>query len=213
MAETHPSQGNYIAMVAGDLLGVTGDSVYDLSQNHLGDLLESHQMTWRNYAEDYPGKCFTAATSGKYARKHVPFMSFTNVTRNAARCANIVDMISFQSDWRNNRLANFNFVSPNLDDDGHDTDVDAAAEWVDRVIVPMMKDPRNMEDTVVILTFDEATFFGKNQIYTALFSPNLPMKKVISAQVNHMSLLKWLEDEWGLENMGRGDAKAAPIGL
>ncbi len=213
MAETHPSQGNYIAMIAGDLLGVIGDENYDLPQDHLGDLLEAHNMTWRNYAEDFPGHCFTGETFGKYARKHVPFISFNNVTNNPVRCSNIIDIAPFIEDWKSNRLANFNLIIPNLDNDGHDTNVDTAAEWVERTILPMLDDPKNMEDTVLILTFDEATLPGENLIYTALYSPTLPMKRVITIQANHISILKWIEDEWNLGNLGRGDATEASLGL
>lgn len=211
MAETHPSQGNYVAMISGSTLGVTGDGIVNLSDSHLGDLLESKGKTWKNYAEDFPGNCFTGASAGKYVRKHVPFISFTNVSRNSARCANIVNMAQLQTDWSKAKLSNFNLVVPNMDNDGHDTGVDVAADWVNANIVPMLKDPVAMKDTVVILTFDEATFFGRNQVFTAVFSPNLPMKKVINDQVNHISLLKWIEDEWSLGNLGREDASASAI--
>ena len=211
MAATHPSQPNYIAMIAGSTLGVTGDGNVTLSQKHLGDLLEAKSMTWKTYAEDYPGNCFTGGSAGKYARKHVPFMSFTNVSQNKARCANIVDLAKLSDDWSHSRLSNFNLVVPNMDNDGHDTGVDVAADWFNTNIVPFLKDKNAMKDTVVILTFDESAFFGKNQIYTAAFSPNLPTKKVISNQVSHISLLKWLEDEWSLGNLGREDATVAAI--
>ena len=211
MAETHPSQGNYVAMISGSTLGVTGDGIVNLSEQHLGDLLENKGKTWKTYAEDFPGNCFAGARSGKYVRKHVPFMSFTNVTNNPTRCGSIVDLTQFQSDWNHGKLSNFNLIVPNMENDGHDTGVDVAADWVNSNIVPMLKDPVAMKDTVVILTFDEASFFGKNQVYTAVFSPNLPMKKVVNETVNHVSLLKWIEDEWSLGNLGREDASASAI--
>src|SRR3954468_5861567 len=40
-ALTHPSQPNYIALVAGDNHGVTGSDPVTLNVRHLGDLLES----------------------------------------------------------------------------------------------------------------------------------------------------------------------------
>ena len=36
-AEIHPSQGNYIAMMAGDTYGISNDSNIDLNVPHLGD--------------------------------------------------------------------------------------------------------------------------------------------------------------------------------
>ena len=212
MAETHPSQANYIAMVAGDLLGVGGDGNVNLDKSHLGDLLESKGMDWRIYAEDYPGNCFLGATSGKYARKHVPFISFTNVQTSPQRCGKIVNFSGFQSDWSNHRIANFNMIVPNLDSDGHDTDINFAAQWFDKTFGQALNDSRLMEDTLFIVTFDESEgIFSTNQIYTALISPHLPQKISIKDKHNHYSILKFLEDEWQLGNLGRKDTSAAVI--
>ena len=80
-------------------LGVSGDGKYDLNDKHVGDLLEAAGLDWRTYAEDFPGKCFTGGSSGKYVRKHNPFMSFTNVTTNPARCAKIENTQRFFQDY------------------------------------------------------------------------------------------------------------------
>src|SRR4051812_39019595 len=40
-AESHPSQGNYIALVAGSGHGVRDDRNVNLSVSHIGDLLEA----------------------------------------------------------------------------------------------------------------------------------------------------------------------------
>ncbi len=44
-ALTHPSQGNYVAMIAGSLLGVKDDKPVNLDQRHIGDLLEDARET------------------------------------------------------------------------------------------------------------------------------------------------------------------------
>src|SRR4051812_43442623 len=41
LAETHPSQGNYVALTSGSLNGVSGDGSINLNVNHIGDLLEA----------------------------------------------------------------------------------------------------------------------------------------------------------------------------
>src|SRR4051812_13312635 len=48
-ALAHPSEPNYIAMVAGDPLGVADDDEYNLDARHLGDLLEAKGLTWKVY--------------------------------------------------------------------------------------------------------------------------------------------------------------------
>jgi phospholipase C len=214
LAQTHPSQGNYIAMIAGDKLGVNSDSNYNISANqrHLGNLLEEKGLDWKVYAEGFPGNCFTGASSGKYARKHVPFISFLNVSKVPDRCAKIVNSNMFMSDWSNHRLPAFSMYVPDLNNDGHDTGVGYAATWFQKTFGPALKDSRLMDRTLVILTFDESEgYFGANKIYTAMYSPQLPTKMHIKAGHTHYSLLKFIEDEWALGNLGRGDSKAAMI--
>ncbi len=86
----HPSLPNYIAMIAGNSFGVHNDSNVDFPDDDqhktIGDLL-----SWRSYAENYPGdnaKPFLDARSGRYARKHVPFLSFQKIQKNSF--ANVV---------------------------------------------------------------------------------------------------------------------------
>src|SRR5262249_39288622 len=50
-AVTHPSQPNYIAMVAGSTYGVTSSGNVTLNVSHLGDLLEASGRSWKVYAE------------------------------------------------------------------------------------------------------------------------------------------------------------------
>jgi phospholipase C len=208
--ETHPSQGNYIAMIAGDTLNVNNDSNVDLNQTHLGDLLEKQGLTWKAYAEGYPGNCFLGASKGKYARKHVPFLSFTNVSRNPARCANIVNDTQFEKDIANNALPNFSLFVPNLDSDGHDTGVNYADLFMAKRFGKLLKDPNFLKETLVIVTFDEsATYFG-NSIYTSLIGAGIVPGSRDAKKMDHISLLRMIEDEWGLGNLGRKDQTALP---
>jgi len=44
------------------------------------DLLEAKGLDWRAYMEDFPGKCATDKSVGKYYRKHNPFISEISAT-------------------------------------------------------------------------------------------------------------------------------------
>ena len=48
-AVTHPSQPNYIAMVAGSTFEVHTDRDYDLFHSHVGDVLEEQGFNWKTY--------------------------------------------------------------------------------------------------------------------------------------------------------------------
>jgi hypothetical protein len=211
-AETHPSQGNYIAMIAGSKLGVTDDSVVDLKENHIGDLLENAGLNWKAYAEDYPGNCFLGKSSGKYFRKHVPFLSFANVSQNSARCLNIENTSNFMSDFKKGSLPSFSMYTPNIVNDGHDTNVDFAGKWLMSNFGAILSNPQQLGDVLFIITFDESGFLSLgNQIYTVLIGSNIKNGTENSQRLSHPALLKLIEDEYGIGNLGRDDALAAPI--
>jgi hypothetical protein len=165
-AVSHPSQPNYIAMTSGGTQGIWNDSNHDINATNIVDLLEAKGKTWKAYAEGWPGKCFTGARSGTYARKHVPFISYLNIQKNPARCANIVDASQMDQDLANGTLPDYAFYTPDMNNDGHDTSVEYADRYFARRFGPLLKDPRFAKETL-IATFDEGETFGNNLIYTA----------------------------------------------
>lgn len=209
-AEGRPSQPNYIAMVAGSTLGVNGNQNYDLNHTHVGDLLEKAGLDWRVYAEDFPGNCFTGATSGNYARKHNPFMSFLNVTKNPARCAKIESTARFFQDYANDTLPAFTMFIPNMKNSGHDSGFDYAGKWMASKFGSIFSNPAAMDDTLFIVTFDESGY-PASEIYTVLLGSQVVPGSKNSQKLNHISLLKMIEDEFKIGNLGREDAQAQEI--
>lgn len=79
-AQTHPSQPNYIAAVAGDYFGLDHDGFVRIPENvsTIVDLLDTRAISWKGYFEDLPGPGYMAEGSdgssgnGKwdYVRKH-----------------------------------------------------------------------------------------------------------------------------------------------
>lgn len=212
-AETHPSQGNYIALIAGSTFNVKNDNNIDLDATHLGDLLEQKNLTWRVYAENYPGNCFTGASSGRYYRKHVPFLSFKNVSQNKERCKNIEDDSRFDEDLKNNNLANFNIYTPNILNDGHDAGIEGAGKWLAARFGKLFSNPNALQDTIFILTFDESSVSLKNQIYTAIIGKNIKAGTEDNSELNHYSILKLIEDEFDLGNLKQNDSTAKKINI
>ena len=210
-AETHPSQGNYIAMIAGSSMGVRDDMPQNLSGAHIGDLLEKANMDWRVYAEDYPGNCFLGDRHGLYVRKHVPFLSFTNVSTALQRCQKIKSAERFKDDLHSGNLADFNLYIPNLENSGHDTGLDYAGSYLKNQFGELFANPSNLKNVLFIVTFDEDEFTNVNHIYTAILGTHVKAGTQISQALGHPALLKMIEDEFGIGNLGRGDAQAAPI--
>jgi Phosphoesterase family len=212
-AESHPSQPNYVAMISGSTSGVYGDGQVNLGGNHVGDLLEAAGLDWKVYAEDYPGNCFLGMTSGDYARKHVPFISFKNVQQNSARCAKVATAGDFDTDSAGGALPAYTFYVPNLKNDGHDTGVAYADKWLQQKFGPMLNDPAKMDGTLFVVTFDESEspFDSNNQILTILVGNMVKPGVDNNDNLNHYSLLRLVEENFGLGTLSRGDSSAAAI--
>jgi hypothetical protein len=210
MALTHPSQANYVGLTSGALNGVKGDGRYDINSSNIADLLESKNLTWKVYAEDYPGNCFTGMSSKGYARKHNPFISYLNIQKNPARCANIVNATQFDRDVASGSLPHYVFFIPNDSNNGHDTGVAYADKWYGKKFSALVDDAKFMDNTVLISTFDESGASNKNQIYTTVVGPSVRAAE-FSTALNIFSLLKLIEENWNLGDLGRSDASATSI--
>src|SRR5271168_3220576 len=80
-AEVHPSEPNYYALFAGSTLGVK-ENVCPVDAGNtpnLGSELLAAGYTFVGFAESLPAVGSPACSAGKYARKHVPWASFTNI--------------------------------------------------------------------------------------------------------------------------------------
>lgn len=210
-AATHPSQGNYFALTAGSTYGVKSNRPINLDVRHIGDLLEEKNLTWKMYAEDYPGNCFLKAAYKQYSRKHAPFISYKNVQKNPERCAKIVNGKEFDKDIADGTLPNYSLYIPNDHNNGHDTGVAYADRWLAKRFGPLLKDPNFMKDMLVIITFDENGGRSGNKIYTALYGDSIKAGTVSKQSYNLYSILRTIQDAWGLETLKKYDAGAKSI--
>jgi phospholipase C len=209
-AQTHPSQPNYIALTAGALHGVKTNGNVDLAVEHVADLLEEKGLTWKVYAEDYPGKCYRGGSYKDYARKHNPFISYLNVQRSPERCVKIVPAEEFDIDRRAGKLPNYVFYIPNGKNDGHDTGVGFADKWYRAKFGPLVNDQAFMSGTILISTFDESGGGRRNQIYTSIVGPAVKPGENSGAH-NHYSLLRMIRDNWDLRSLNLEDARASSL--
>ncbi|MGK5084572.1 alkaline phosphatase family protein [Bdellovibrionota bacterium FG-1] len=207
----HPSQPNYIALISGATQGVTGDSNVTVNAQHIGDLLAAKGMRWKTYAENFPGSCFLGATSGDYARKHVPFLSFKNVQTDAQRCDQIVEASELETDLRMGTLPEFSLYIPNLRNDGHNTTPAFSDQWMSDRFGKLLEDPNFMKDLLFVVTYDESETYVGNHIATILYGDSIKAGSTSALTYNHYSLLRTIEEELGLGSLKQNDAIANSI--
>ncbi|KAF9207224.1 hypothetical protein BGZ49_000893 [Haplosporangium sp. Z 27] len=208
----HPSQPNYIAAIGGSTNGFFSDSSNTLgtSYSSIVDLLEAKQLTWKTYQENIPSVCYTGTSSNSlYYRKHNPFISYSSISQNSVRCQNIVPATQLSTDLMNGALPNYAFYTPNIKNDGHDTTVAYAGQWLTNFINPLLQNTQFNNNTLVVVTFDEAEnyFDTTNHVVGLLLGDVVKGYKntVDSTFYTHYSLLSTVESNWGLGNLGKND--------
>jgi hypothetical protein len=199
--ETHPSEPNYFALFSGSMQGATGDGTYNLSGKNLVDQLAAHGKSWRVFAQNVPLGCYTGYSAsggpdgrGVYARKHNPAISFTDVSGNPSRCARITNFRHF-----NPAAADFELIIPNMCNDMHDCSV-ATGDAFLAGFVPRIIDAPAFVNSVLFITFDEgdSSVNGGGRIATVVVSPLVRPGSLDASVRNHYSLLRTIEDAWGL---------------
>lgn len=125
----HPSEPNYLWLEAG-----TNFSIFDNSDpainhqnttNHLVAQLRLAGISWKTYQEDIMAGYVPLASTNRYAVRHNPFVFFddmtgTNDANDAYGIAHIRPYEELATDLTNNTVARYNFITPNLEHDGHD---------------------------------------------------------------------------------------------
>ncbi len=201
-ALTHPSQPNYIAMFSGSVNGVTDDSCpHTLSTDNLGAQLTNSGQGFAGYAEDLPSVGYTGCTSGAYARKHSPWVNFTNVPASANR-----PLSPFPTDY--STLPAVSIVIPNLQHDMHDGSIAQGDAWVQAQLDGYVQWAKQ-HNSVFLLTFDEDDNTANNQIPTIFQGQNVQPGQY-SERIDHYNVLRTLQDAYGLAPIGNS-AAASPI--
>jgi Phosphoesterase family len=232
----HPSYPNYLAMIAGTDFRTHNRPLYladnqinfpdDAAHRTIADRLVAAGLDFKQYAEELPaGPCpwnlssqHVAQKRGNYARRHVPFLSFREVQQKW--CDHVVRIDSsnannFFVQDANKGLVAYSFYTPNLNHDGHDTGVDVAGAWVKKFLDDSFPE-KLRKGTLVIVTFDESGGNLDNRIYTVFLGEMIRDSghldsAALAKRYTHYSVLRTIEDNFGLEPLTANDRDASPI--
>ncbi|KIJ60114.1 hypothetical protein HYDPIDRAFT_32536 [Hydnomerulius pinastri MD-312] len=215
---THTSEPNYLAAVGGDFWGLYDDNFVAIPSNMstIVDLLDEKSISWSEYMENMPtdgyaGFNYTNSDGYTYyVRKHNPLVMYDSVAQNSTRVSRIRNFNDFAVDVGNNSLSQWIFVTPNLRDDGHDTTVAYAAQWLNYWLPSLLNDTNfNNDRTLILLTFDETEIYTiNNQVYSILLGGAIPSNLRNTTDdtfYTHYSTLSTVEANWDLGNLGRQD--------
>lgn len=199
----HPSQPNYIALLAGSSDGVGDDSCPQNLGNrpNLAKQLLDAGDSFTGFAEAMPAAGYTGCSAGHYARKHNPWVDFSNIPASSNQ-----PYSAFPADL--SALPTVAFLIPDLCNDMHDCPVTVGDRWARRTLPRYLNWARG-HDSLLVVTFDEDDGSAANHIPTFLVGP---MVRAGHSQqlIDHYNLLRTLEDMYRLPPLGHA-ADAHPL--
>jgi hypothetical protein len=179
----------------------------------------------------------------QYAAKHDPFVYFHSIIDSATCDHNVVPLTRLKADLASAASTpNYVFIAPNLCHDGHDSHCVSgeqggltAANGFLREWVPIIRNSPAFRDGLLIVTFDEAQGSdataccneqpgpnskspgiqgpGGGRTGAVLISPFIKPGTVSNAPYNHYSMLRSVEDIFGLDYLGyAGQEGLRPFG-
>ncbi len=189
-AVTHPSEPNYLALFSGSTQGITDDSCpHTFGAENLGHQLSTAGQTFKGYSESMPSDGYTGCTSGQYARKHNPWVNFTNV----ASSSNLRFSV-FPTDFTT--LPSVGIVVPNLCNDMHDCSVSTGDTWLKNNIGAYATWAK-AHNSLLVVTFDEDDHSASNRIPTLFYGAHVATGSY-SEHITHYTVLRTLESLRGL---------------
>jgi hypothetical protein len=198
----HPSEPNYLDLFSGSNQGVTDDSCpHTFSTANEGAQLVTAGLSFTGYSEDLPSPGSTVCTSGNYARKHNPWVNFTNVPASSNQ-----PFSAFPTDFT--QLPTVSWVVPNLCNDMHDCTVATGDTWL-QTHLDAYAQWSTTHNSLLIVTFDEDDGSGGNNIATLFYGQ--PVKQgTYTEHINHFNVLRTVEDMYNLPSAGAAST-ATPI--
>ena len=199
---THPSQPNYLALFAGDTFGVTSNACplnLGAAPNLASELLAAG-YSFGGYAESLPAVGSTVCAAGPYARKHVPWVNFSNVPPSAS-----MPLTAFTGDGA---LPTVSFVVPDLGDDMHDGSVTAADNWLSTHLTGYANWAK-ANNSLLIVTWDEDDESAGNRIPTIFYGAGVRPGSY-SQTISHYNVLSTIQEIFGLPKTGL-TAAAPPV--
>jgi len=217
----HPSEPNYISMVAGQNFGILDDAApidhHLAAHSHIADQLEMQGLSWKAYMESMRAPC-GLTSKYPYEPKHNPFVYFDDINgwdgtafHPEARCnAHVVDYSELDRDLAAGTVPTYAFITPNMVNDMHDGSVAQGDAWLARELPKILGSDAFNHGGVLFLTWDEGAG-NSDDPPMIVISPNARRGYVSHAAYNASSYLKTVQKILGLQALPCAPAGQAVV--
>jgi phospholipase C len=205
----HPSEPNYIWLVAGQNFGVLDDgaptSHHLDTRSHIADQLDMQHVAWKAYMESMGAPC-GLTSKYPYEPKHDPFVYFDDINgwdgkafQPSQRCTDhVVDYAELDRDLAAGTVPKYVFITPNMVSDMHDGSIAQGDAWLARELPKILESDAFNHGGVVFLTWDEGSNNADDPPMIVI-SPNAKRGVVSQTPFNASSYLKTVQKVMGLE--------------
>src|ERR1700733_1560987 len=211
----HPSLPNYLWMESGQNFGIHDDgspSQHHLSTHaHLSELLQNAGIPWRAYEESISGRVCPLTGEGSvdssgsnlYEPRHLPQVYFSDMTggRNpySSYCiAHIRPLAELATDLRNNTIGRYNFITPDMCHDGHDScggnEIAHIDGWLKGFMPLLLNSAQYKEGRVTIFIATDEAANGDGPITFMALGHSVKHGYKNEIRYTHSSLLRTLEE-------------------
>ncbi len=206
------TQANTIAMISGNDFGIKDNELVRVFTPTIVNLLEAKNITWKVYAEQYPGACYLSEGTGDYKRYRVPFLSISKVQTDRYLCSKVVSFKFLDDDIKFGSLPDFSIVIPSLKGSGATSGINSATNTLQSVLDPILYNNDLLSQTTIIITTTSNTDQKKPELFTMILGNGVSDYAMnVETEFNHYNLLRTIEDGFKLGHLNQNDAKAEPM--
>ena len=201
-----------------------------VSSLNIIDSIESSGRTWKAYIEDYVGGGCSRTGDSNYTNTHNPFVYYTDIYNNTARCGRIVNAnpgssgylalpAQLLSDLNSTATtSNYMWLTPNRCDDGHSLcpPVNNATSQQNQYLSMLV--PRILNSTIfrtqqaaIFITWDESSIHTSGIVTAIWAGPTTRLAYKSMLTYSHYSAVRTVEIAWGLPALTSYDLAATPM--
>ncbi len=130
--------------------------------------LRKHGYSWRSYQENMPYAGFPGlygGTNNDYYRRHNPLIDFSDVCPGTGQDTNSVPYAQMATDFAKDHTFNYAFITPDVDEDAHNGTLEAADQWLEDNLPPILARPEFGPggDGILFIVWDEGDLNTDNR--------------------------------------------------
>src|SRR6266566_1326895 len=199
-AISHPSLPNYLTLTAGSTFGIASDCTgCYVGATNIADQVQASGRSWKAYMESMPSSYYI------------------DIRTDAARCtSHVVPFTQLSTDLSAGTVPNFAWITPNMCSDMHDCSVATGDGWLGSVVPSILASSAFQNGGVLFITWDEGASSAGccgnasgGQVASLVIAPNSIVGLRSITNETHYSLLRTIEDAWGLAPLGQAANAAA----